>query len=169
MELYHNNRKITCSATEYAELVRLGVFSETGFSASPPPQATIADINTITEKNLEETVVSVGELGIDENKFFDDMSPLTAKFLLALVHSAGQIDQSELLRRLDLESGRSLRRPVGSAHKRIREASSGRIVRICSVSEPDRDQQERLYHADGQAMEFLREHANKLQELANND
>ncbi|WP_145266610.1 hypothetical protein [Tautonia plasticadhaerens] len=170
MEVIHNNQRISCSTTEYAELVRLGVF---GDNYRPAP----ADLNTplmngeqhdARTDNLEseESAVSNNSPEVDGGVFFDDMSSLTAKFLLALVRSDGVIDQSTLLRELNLESGRSLRRPVGSAHKRIREASSGQITSICSVTEPDGDQQERIYRSNGHTLEFLREHTGKLEELA---
>ena len=117
--------KATCNPDEFAQLVKLGVFtvSNPGIASQDLAPTTGGMAPAEPQSLAAEAIASSAESSnqIDVNTFFESISSSMGKIAITVLRCGGTIKQSELVEKTGIR-GAALRRPNGALNKRIRRA-----------------------------------------------
>jgi hypothetical protein len=171
MELDLQGVRVSCTPEELAQLIALNIVpnpSAAAGSATFSPRHEAAAAPRSGDDGDTVGATRPNHSNIDRAELLRSTSRNMANVLLAFLHHGGRISQGELtgLTRL---SGPSLRRPIGALNKRVRAASSGKLDKFCSVTEPNKDNglQDRIYTADPEVLASVEHEEARIASIAN--
>ena len=159
---------MTCNPDEFAQLVKLGVFTITNYKTPEnAPQNLAPTTGDPVEPQSHRTDAVAPNTGsanhIDVNIFFEDISPSMAKIAIVVLRHGGTVRQSDLVAETGI-SGAALRRPNGALSKWIRRHFGNQIQCFFTVKEPDRANglTDRVFTVDAKVLRFIRDNEGRF-------